>query len=47
MSGLFYAIAAILLLGWIIGFFVYAASGLIHILLVMALLVLVFRVIKK
>ncbi|TMI86110.1 MAG: lmo0937 family membrane protein [Bacteroidetes bacterium] len=47
MGTLLYIIAIILAIAWAIGFFVYAASGLIHILLAMALITLAFRFIKR
>jgi hypothetical protein len=45
MSSLLYIIAVILVIGWILGFFVYAAGGLIHILLVLAVIAILFRLI--
>jgi hypothetical protein len=47
MRNLIYAIAIILVIGWAIGVFVYAASGLIHILLVMAVVVIIARFIRR
>ena len=47
MRNLIYAIATILVIGWAIGVFVYAASGLIHILLVMAVVVIIVRFIRR
>lgn len=41
-----YIIAVILLIGWILGFFVFSAGGLIHILLVIAVIAIIFRVIQ-
>ena len=38
MSNLLYFIALILLIGWLLGFFVYSAGYLIHILLVIAVI---------
>lgn len=46
MGKLLYIIAAILLGGWAIGFFIYAASSLIHILLVMAFITILLRFLK-
>lgn len=46
MGNLLYAIAVILIIGWAIGFFGYAAGGLIHILLVIAIIAIVFRLIQ-
>lgn len=46
MTNLLYVIAVILLIGWAIGVFAYSVGGLIHILLVLALLSIIFRLIK-
>ncbi|HMG69325.1 MAG TPA: lmo0937 family membrane protein [Chitinophagaceae bacterium] len=43
MIKLLYAIVAILIIAWGVGFFLLAASGLIHILLVIAFLVILLR----
>ncbi|MGS2762757.1 lmo0937 family membrane protein [Sinomicrobium sp. M5D2P9] len=45
MRGLLYIIAVILVIGWVLGFFVYSAGGLIHILLVIAVIAVLFRLI--
>lgn len=45
MNSLLYVIAIILLIGWALGVFVYSLSGMIHILLVIALLAIIFRII--
>lgn len=45
MSSLLYLIAVILLIGWLVGVFIYSVSGLIHILLVLALVAIIFRLI--
>jgi hypothetical protein len=47
MSSLLYLIAVILIVGWILGFFVYSAGGLIHILLVFAIIALLMGVIRR
>lgn len=47
MRSLLYLIAVILIIGWILGFFVYSASGLIHILLVIAIIALLMGVIRR
>jgi hypothetical protein len=47
MSNLLYIIAVILIIGWAIGFFGYAAGGLIHILLVIAIIALILGVIRR
>ena len=41
-----YLIAIILIIGWLLGFFVYSAGALIHILLVIALIAVLLRVIR-
>ena len=46
MSNLLYAIAVILLIAWALGFFVYSVGSMIHILLVIALIAIVFRLIR-
>ncbi len=46
MTNLLYAIAVILLIGWALGFFVYNVGSLIHILLVIAVIAIVFRLIR-
>jgi hypothetical protein len=46
MGNLLYAIAVILIIGWAIGYFGYAAGGLIHILLVIAIIAVLFRLIQ-
>jgi hypothetical protein len=46
MGNLLYIIAAILVIGWLIGFVGFNAGGLIHILLVIAIIVVLLRVIQ-
>lgn len=46
MSSILYIIAVILLIGWAIGVFAYNASGIIHVLLVIAIIAVVFRLIS-
>lgn len=46
MSSLLYFIAVILVIGWLIGVFAYSAGGLIHVLLVLAVIAVVFRLIS-
>ena len=41
-----YLIAVILIIGWILGFFVFSAGNLIHVLLVIALIAIILRVIR-
>jgi hypothetical protein len=46
MGNLLYLIAVILIIGWLIGFFAYNAGGVIHILLVIAIIAVLLRVIQ-
>jgi hypothetical protein len=46
MRGILYIIAVILVIGWILGFFVYSAGQLIHILLVLAIISLLLALIR-
>ena len=41
-----YLIAIILLIGWVLGFFVFSAGQLIHVLLVLAIIAILFRLIR-
>jgi tryptophan-rich sensory protein len=47
MGNLLYAIAVILVIIWAIGFFGYAAGGIIHLLLVIAIICVLLRVIRS
>lgn len=46
MGNLLYLIAVIMIIGWALGFFAYHVGGLIHLLLVIALIAIILRVIK-
>lgn len=46
MGNLLYFIAVILLIGWAVGLFAYSAGGLIHVLLVIAVIAILFRLIS-
>lgn len=46
MSNLLYTIAIILIIFWAIGFFAYSAGGMIHILLVIAVIAILLRLIQ-
>jgi hypothetical protein len=46
MGSLLYIVAVILVIGWLIGVFAYSATGLIHVLLVIAVIAVVFRLIS-
>jgi hypothetical protein len=47
MGNLLYLIAVILVIAWAIGFFGYHASGIIHILLVIAVIAFLLKVIRR
>jgi hypothetical protein len=47
MSNLLYLLAVILIIGWILGAFVYSVGGLIHILLVLAVIAVILAVIRR
>ncbi len=47
MGGILYIIAVILVIAWAIGFLGYHAGGLIHILLVLALIAVLLKVIRR
>jgi hypothetical protein len=46
MGNLLYIIAVLLVIGWLIGFVGYSAGGLIHILLVIAVIAILIQVIS-
>ena len=41
-----YIIAVILIIGWILGYFVFSVGGLIHVLLIIAVIAIVLRLIR-
>jgi len=41
-----YIIAVILIIGWLLGFFVFSAGSLIHVLLVIAIIAIILRLIR-
>jgi hypothetical protein len=47
MRSILYIVAVILIIGWAIGTFAYAAGGLIHILLVIAVIALILGFIRR
>ena len=47
MRSILYVIAVVLLIGWLLGFFVYSATGIIHILLVLAIVSILLAVIRR
>ena len=46
MGNLLYVVAVILIIAWAIGFVGYSAGGMIHVLLVIAVIAVIFRVIQ-
>jgi Family of unknown function (DUF5670) len=46
MGNLLYFVAVILLIAWAIGFFAFSAGGIIHVLLVIAIIAIILRVIQ-
>ena len=46
MGNILYIIAVILIIGWLVGFFAFHAGGLIHILLVIALIAVIVRLMQ-
>ena len=46
MNNLLYIIAVILVIGWAVGFIGYNAGGIIHILLLIAVIAVVLRIIR-
>ena len=47
MRGILYAIAVLCIIGWLIGVFVYSVTGLIHILIVLAIISLILAIIRR
>lgn len=47
MRSILYLVAIILVIGWLLGFFVYSAGQIIHLLLVIAIIALILGVIKR
>jgi Family of unknown function (DUF5670) len=47
MGNLLYIIAVILIIGWAIGFFGYHAGGIIHVLLVIAVVLFLLKAIRR
>jgi C4-dicarboxylate transporter len=46
MNSLLYLIAIVLIIGWLLGVFVYSAGGLIHTLLVLAIIAILVNIIR-
>ena len=47
MNSILYIVAVILIIGWVLGAFVYAVGGLIHILLVLAIIAIIIAVFRR
>jgi hypothetical protein len=47
MTNLLYIIAVILVIGWAVGFFAYSAGGIIHVLLVIAIIAFILGIIRR
>lgn len=47
MRTILFLVAVVLLIGWATGYFYYSATGIIHILLVIALIALLLGIIRK
>lgn len=47
MRSILYIVAVILIIGWLLGVFAYSATGLIHVLLVLAVIALLLGVIRR
>jgi len=46
MNSLLYLVAVFLIIGWLLGFFVFHAGSLIHILIVIAVIAILLRLIR-
>ena len=46
MGSILYILAVILIIGWLVGFFAFHAGGIIHVLLVIAVIVLVVKLVQ-
>ncbi|MGN6637382.1 MAG: lmo0937 family membrane protein [Mucilaginibacter sp.] len=47
MNSILYIVAVILIIGWALGVFVYSVGGLIHVLLVIAIIALILGLIRR
>jgi hypothetical protein len=47
MNSLLYIVAVILVIGWAIGVFVYSVTGLIHVLLIIAIVAIILGLIRR
>ena len=46
MGSILYVVAVILVIGWVLGFFVFNAGSIIHVLLVIAVIAILLRLIR-
>ena len=46
MGNLLYVVAVILIIAWAIGYFAFSVGGIIHVLLVIAVIAILFRIIS-
>jgi hypothetical protein len=47
MNSLLYIIAVVLIIGWLLGVFYFSATGIIHVLLVIAVVALLLGIIRR
>jgi Family of unknown function (DUF5670) len=47
MNSILYIVAVVLVIGWALGVFVYSLTGLIHVLLVIAIIALILGIIRR
>lgn len=47
MRNILYLVAVILIIGWLIGVFAYSVGGIIHVLLVLAIISIILAVIRR
>jgi uncharacterized protein DUF5670 len=47
MNSILYIVAVVLIIGWALGVFVYSLTGLIHVLLVIAIIAIILGIIKR
>jgi hypothetical protein len=46
MGNLLYVVAVVLIIGWLVGFFAFHVGGIIHVLLVIAVIAIIVKVIQ-
>ena len=46
MNNILYIVAVILIIGWLLGFFAFNAGGIIHVLLVIAVILIILKLIQ-